>query len=84
MTNMVILDKEDIGLLADVVAEVEKTSLKGLSTQQMQVANKLTEHVNKITEAINEVKTTVEAKTHGVDLGDTLVAPHYCRPSRSN
>ena len=74
-THIVSLDKEDIGLLVDVVAKVTETSLEGLSTQQMQVANKIAEHVNKITDAINEVKTIVEAETYGVDLGDTLAVP---------
>ena len=48
-TNTVSLHKEDIGLLVDIVAEVEKTILEGLSTQQMQVANKLTKQIGKLT-----------------------------------
>ena len=70
MTHTINLDKEDMGLLADTIVEVVKNNLEGLTTQHMQVANKIGEHVNKLTEAINEVKTTLEAKTYGIDHGD--------------
>ena len=46
-TNTVKLDKEDIGLIADVVVEVAKSSFEGLRSQQKQVANKVTEHLYK-------------------------------------
>ena len=70
-----MLDKEDIGFLADAVIEVEKTILEGLSTQQMQVAKKFIEHVNKLTEVINKVKNTVESETYDIDPSDTLAVP---------
>ena len=72
MSNTINLADEDIGLLADRVTEVEKSSFKGISKQQMCLTNKLTNHVNKLTEAINEVKITIEAEAYGVDPNSTL------------
>ena len=74
------LDKDDMGFLIDAITEVAKTNLEGLSTQQMQVANRIIEHVNRIMEAINEVKTTVEAETYDIDPCDTLATPLLLLP----
>ena len=75
MANTINLGDEDISLLADTVTEVEKTSFKGISKQQMCLTNKLTNHVNKLTKAINEVKITIEAEAYGVDSHSTLEEP---------
>ena len=75
MTNIINLVEEEIGLLADVVAELVQTIFKGISKQHMRLTNKLTEHVNKLIEAINEVHTTFKAEMYSVDPHDTLEAP---------
>ena len=81
-THTINLDKEDMGFLAESIEEVVKKILKGLSTQQMQVANKIIEHVNKLTYSLNEVKTIVEAMTYGIDLRDTLAVPLLFPPPK--
>ena len=65
--NTVSLAQDDISLLCDAIAEVAKSSLKGVSKKQLQLTSELAEHVNQLIEAINKVKATFKAETYGVD-----------------
>ena len=65
--NTVSLAQDDISLLCDAIADVAKSSLKGVSKKQLQLTSELAEHVNQLIEAINKVKATFKAETYGVD-----------------
>ena len=67
MVNTNTLIEDDLQEIINVVAKFVQDNIPSLRTQQLNIATQVQDHLNKLTEAIQDVKSTMEAKTYGVD-----------------